>query len=159
MSKRGNISLILLPILVAVFIFTYLLIAQSMPSVIVGLNSSFSNNVSNKIMNTGISLIEQQDNMIVIVIFILIIGIIIEAILLKSHPLIFIASVILWIIAIFFAMNITNLTNEFINQTSINQTIQLFPAMEYIIDNLPLIIIFIGIVVLIVMYATSRSSL
>jgi len=78
---------------------------------------------------------------------------IVSAYFVKSHPVFFVFSIILIGITVMFSAQVTNVLWEFLNVSTLSTTVNDFPLVVTLVQNLPLVIMLIGITIAIVTYA------
>src|SRR3990167_6602416 len=161
MNKKGS-ALDVLYIIVFLFVFAIgLIIADKvLYEIDEGTNTTLgSSNVSNFSFAQGRTSIRLFDFAYIFVVIGLFITTIIFAFLIKTHPVFFVASLMLFIVTVIIGVVLSNVYEEFTASPDLVDTANRFPVMNYVMDNLPTIVTIMGGLVLIVLYAKSGSPL
>jgi len=155
---RGMLDILSFGIIIIVFAIFFIFSASMFPGILSDFNESVQSEEGHQAIDTSINMFYSLDGLFTALTLAGIIGMIIGFYLLRSHPILFIASLILTIFFIFTNMLLSNLGQDIIYSQELNQTSQLFPSITFITDNLPLISIFVFIIGLVLLYSSRRSS-
>lgn len=117
--------------------------------------TSSNNTFDQDIINKGRDALSTFDYAIMFIVMALGLATIIFGYFIQTHPIFFAFSLILLILFVIIAVFFTNAFGEFIKVDPISTQIDNFPLMNDVMNNLPLLITGIGILVLIAMYAKS----
>src|SRR3990167_5606558 len=84
----------------------------------------------------------------------------VSALFIRTHPVFFILSIFLIIIALILSSLFSNIANIFMNSNLLSyQSFDFnFPKMNFLFDNLPLIVIGLSILLVILLYSFGRSQ-
>ena len=88
----------------------------------------------------------------------LIIFVVMSAIMVRTHPIFFVVSIIVLAIVGLITPQMSNSFSEFRQQEAINATSMDFPIVNYTMENLPIIICVIGIVAIIFLYGKPKGE-
>ena len=112
----------------------------AMSPMMVALNASYGTNTTgvSNINDKFIAMWNSTDIMLALIFFGLILGMFISAYFIYTHPVFFIAYLIVGILAIFFAPFIANIFGVIISDPSISATASSYPYTIYIFQNFPL---------------------
>jgi hypothetical protein len=154
---RGS-TLDLLELIVIFFAFSVISIISLylMTEFNAGVQGMFTSNVSYDVLNQTVDTMKGFDAAGVFVFFGIATGIIISAFLIKSHPVFFVISIFVLAFVIVVAAQISNVFIEFGRADEIIASANEFSLTIQIFNNLPTIIMVLGIIVSIVMYAKMR---
>jgi len=94
-----------------------------------------------------------MDNMILFLMIGLSLFVLIAGYMSVNHPAMFFIAVFLLVIAIIFSAMISNSYQTVAAQSQISPAASLFPKLDFIMDNLPFYIVFMGFMTAILMYA------
>lgn len=109
----------------------------------------------NKVSNSFVPL---MGNAFLFLFFASIFGIIISSLFINTHPGFFIIFLIVIIVTIVLAGILSNVINEFGSNPALSSTYALYPAVQAIVNNLPLIILVTSAIVAIILFSRSGGN-
>jgi hypothetical protein len=115
--------------------------------------SPAGNTLNQSIIDAGMTALDTFDYAILFIVMGLGLAVIVLGFFIRTHPILFVFSLILLMFFVLIASIFTNTFGEFITVEPIATTIDSYPLMYDVFMNLPLIITVIGIVTMIAMYA------
>lgn len=111
-----------------------------------------------EIQNNGQRLADNFDMLVVLGYFALHLGVLAFAFFLRSHPIVYVAGIVLIAILALLAAPLSNAYEDIIADDALSATASTFSMTNFIMSNLPRFEIVFGIITLIVMLGLARSE-
>jgi hypothetical protein len=109
-------------------------------------------------ISTGISIIQNFDYAIVFLFFGSFIATIIGAYIVDTHPVFFIITLLLLVFIIVIVAQVGNFYAEFVETAALSSAAASFPLTTYIFQNIPLISVIFGFIIILVLYAKIKGG-
>lgn len=150
--KKGSImdifTIMVFLVVFAVFIIFGKMIVNEFASDPVLTNNSYSKSA----LDTANSGMSGFDNLFLFVLIMLMVGSIIMAFMIRTHPVFFFIALFLLVFALVVAGILGKTMDTFTDDSQISSTTAQFPKMMLVLDNLPIFILVSGILIMISMY-------
>lgn len=162
-NKRGDALSIMIFLAIA---FTSIIVLIFMTKVFNDVTTVFKNSTVvqadtkalTQINKVSTGFVPWMGNAFVFLFFSSIFGIIISSFFINTHPGFFIIFLLVTIVTIVLAGILSNVINEFGSSTALNSTYSLYPAVQAIVNNLPLIILITSAIVAIILFSRSGGN-
>lgn len=158
MNKKGNLLdwfvILAIVFMFAVCLLTAYLLINTVDSTQIFADSTIAQGAIDNTKSTLLSL----DNLVLFVIVGLSIFVLISSAVVENHPGFFWVGIFLLFIAVTVAGVVSNTFWIFTNSDSLSATAALFPKLTFLMENLPLYILFMGIAGAVVMYIGFRRE-
>lgn len=162
MNKKGSIQDILY---IAVFLLAFGMCVYIGMYIFKSFNETestqqimFNTTVGNFTAGKAMQTLKMYDLFFPMVMIGLTIGTIILAFYIRTHPALFIAFIIILMVTVLVSAVLSNIFEDFSNETSFETVRGYYPVMNYLMGNLPIIILIIGFIVAIVLFGTSGGN-
>lgn len=159
MNKKGNVFD---SAYVAIYLFAGAMVvitgAVAWNQISPNLKQSFKSDLAQDVLVVGDNIYPQFDYVYLGLIIGLIIFVVMSAMLVKTHPIFFVMSIIVLAIVGVITPQMSNAFSQFRSQEAINTTSSDFPIVNYTMNNLPLIICIVGIVIIIFLYGKPNDK-
>lgn len=159
-NRKGSVSDM---IFLGVFIFSFALIGV-LGYVIWGNfndkiqpNDSVSDSAKEFSQSYNTDLLHTLDNMALIAFIGASLGLVISAFMLGSHPGFFIVAIIVLAVGVLLAAQLSNVYEEFSAQENISDYADDFTILPFLFDNYPKILLVLGFLLMIAVYAKTQS--
>lgn len=158
-NKKGNLPDIAL---IVVVLFAFAIAATFGKVVIDEMNDNLANKSS--IPNSTKSVLSGAqgsynslvDGAFLFAMVITFIGIVISAFFIRSHPIFFVIGIIFMIFLLFVSMVLQDTWQEMTSKTILGSRAAEFTIIDFILGNLPYVVVIIGFTIIIVLYAKTR---
>jgi len=97
------------------------------------------------------------DNIFILILILLYVGVIIASFLIDTHPIWFVITVILFIFVLFIAMVLGNSYEELMNDDDFSSQILLYPKMHWIMTHYLTVALVFGFTIMIVLFAKPKG--
>jgi F0F1-type ATP synthase assembly protein I len=118
-----------------------------------------NNNVTSEVMGHTEDVLQSFDYIFLVLLIGLTIGVIISVTFIKTHPVFFIVTLFLLIVAIILAAQFSNIFYEIRTAPDLQNASSNYTIIPTVMDKLPLIALIIGAIILVYLFAKARSGM
>lgn len=162
-ARKNGISDVLLVIVVvfsmALFLLLMVYISNALDNSITPMMDSAVDNTSAEVFHEGINKITNTADYIFLMVFIVfVIGLIITSFWFFSHPIFLVLYLILGIGGLVVSVPLSNAYQEVADKGMFSTAVSHLPILDYIMNNLPLIVGVLIVLSIIIIYSKSRTG-
>lgn len=159
-DKRGQLDILFFVIFVAALGIFILVVQYVVGAVTDGLLASPLNQSAAAVaaLNSGVSITQNFDYIWLVLFVGLILGVLISSVLIDVHPIFIPIWIILLGLSVLVGVVMNNVYADFVANATLNSTSDLNPFVNFIISHYVLVIIGVGVLSMILIFAKTRSG-